>query len=48
MPGVTDQDKVLMLSKLEEGWSVRRVATHYGLNKNSTSKEEAETRRDRD
>jgi hypothetical protein len=35
MPRLTEQDKVLMLSKLEEGWSIRRVTIHYGIN-NST------------
>jgi hypothetical protein len=35
MPRRTEQDKVLMLSKLEEDWSIRRVATHNGLNKNT-------------
>lgn len=35
MPRLTEQDKVLMLSKLEEGWSIRRVATHYGLDKST-------------
>jgi hypothetical protein len=35
MPRLTEQDKVLMLSKLEEEWSIRRVGTHNGLNKNT-------------
>jgi hypothetical protein len=51
MPRVTEQDKVLMLSKLEK-WSIRRVATHNGLNKSTVlqviSKEEVGTRRDRE
>jgi hypothetical protein len=33
MTRLTEQDKVLMLSKLEEEWSIRRVAAHNGLNK---------------
>jgi hypothetical protein len=41
-----------MLSKLEEEWSIRRVATHNGINKSTVlqviSKEEVGTRRDRE
>ncbi|CAH1366682.1 unnamed protein product [Tenebrio molitor] len=42
---LTEQDnKVLMLSKLEEEWSISRVATHNGLSKSTVlqiiSKEE--------
>jgi hypothetical protein len=51
MPRLTEQDKVLMLSNLEEEWSIRKIATHNGLNKRSTvsiSKEEMGTRRDRE
>jgi hypothetical protein len=52
MPRLTEQDKVLMLSKLEEEWSISRVATHNGLNKSTVlqvkSKEEVGTRRDRE
>jgi hypothetical protein len=52
MPRLTEQDKVLMLSKLEEEWSVSRVPTHNGLNKSTVlqiiSKEEVGTRRDRE
>jgi hypothetical protein len=49
---LTEQDnKVLMLSKLEEEWSISRVATHNGLSKSTVlqiiSKEEVGTRRDR-
>jgi hypothetical protein len=40
-----------MLSKLEEEWSIRRVAIHNELNKNivlqAIRKEEVRTRRDR-
>jgi hypothetical protein len=43
MPRLTEQDKVLMLSKLEEEWSIRRGATHNGLNKSTVG-----TRRDRE
>jgi hypothetical protein len=49
---VIEQDKVLMLSKLVEEWSIRRVATHNGLNKSNVlqviSKEEVGTRSDRE
>jgi hypothetical protein len=54
MPRLTEQDKVLMLSKLEEEWSIRGVATHNGLNKSTVlqliSKEGGMvgTRRDRE
>jgi hypothetical protein len=52
MPRVTEQDKVLLLSKLVEEWYIRRVAIHNGLNKSSVlqviSKEEVGTRRDRE
>jgi hypothetical protein len=52
MPRLTEQDKVLKLSKLGEEWSIRRVATHNGLNKNADlqiiSKEVVVTRRDRE
>jgi hypothetical protein len=51
MPRLIEQDKVLMLSKLEEEWSIRRVAIHNGLNKSTVpqviSKQEVGTRRDR-
>jgi hypothetical protein len=49
---LTEQDKVLMLFKLEEEWSIRSVATHSRLNKSTVrqviSKEEVGTRRDRE
>jgi predicted DNA-binding protein YlxM (UPF0122 family) len=52
MPRLTEQNKVLMLSNLEEEWSIRRVATHNELNKSTVlqviNKEEAGTRRDRE
>jgi IS30 family transposase len=52
MPRLTEQDKVLILSKLEEEWFIRRVATHNGLNKSTVlqeiSKEEVGTRRARE
>jgi hypothetical protein len=35
MPRLTEKDKVLMISKLEERWSIGRVAPHDGLNKNT-------------
>jgi transposase len=35
MPRLTEQDKILMLSKLEEGSSINRVAAYYGLNKST-------------
>jgi AraC-like DNA-binding protein len=43
--------KVLMLSKLEEEWSIKRLATHNGLNKSTVLQvinKEAGTRRDRE
>jgi hypothetical protein len=52
MPRLTEHDKVLILSKLEEEWSIRRVATYNELNKSTVlqviSKEEVGTRRDRE
>jgi hypothetical protein len=35
MARLTEQGNVLMLSKLEEEWSIRSVATHNGLNKST-------------
>jgi hypothetical protein len=44
MARLTEQGKVLMVSKLEEEWFIRSVATHNGLNKSTVlqllSKEE--------
>jgi hypothetical protein len=43
--------KVLMLSKLEEEWSIKRLATHNGLLKSTVLQvinKEAGTRRDRE
>jgi hypothetical protein len=52
MPRLTEQDKVLMLSKLEEEWPIRKVATHNGLNKRTVlqviRKDEVGTKRDRE
>jgi hypothetical protein len=56
MTRLTEQDKVLMISKLEEEWSIRRVATrvatHNGINKSTVlqviSKEEVGKKRDRE
>jgi hypothetical protein len=49
---LTEQDKVLILCKLEEEWSIKKVATHNGLNKSTVlqiiSKEEVGTRRSRE
>jgi hypothetical protein len=33
MPNLTENAKVLILSKLEEGWSIRRVAQDYNIAK---------------
>jgi predicted DNA-binding protein YlxM (UPF0122 family) len=33
MPNLTENAKVLILSKLEEGWSIRRVAQYYNIAK---------------
>jgi predicted HTH domain antitoxin len=42
--------KILMLSKLEEEWSIKRVATHNRLNKSTVlqviSKEEVENKKE--
>ncbi|KAJ8981510.1 hypothetical protein NQ317_011746 [Molorchus minor] len=35
MPRRTEQDKDLRLSQLEEGWFIRRVATHHGVDKST-------------
>lgn len=35
MPKLTENSKVLILSKLEEGWSVRAVALHYNIAKST-------------
>jgi hypothetical protein len=50
MPRLTEQDKVLVLSKLEEEWTITKVATHDGLKKallEIISKENVRTRWDR-
>jgi hypothetical protein len=50
MTRLTEQDQVLMLSKLQEEWSIRTVATHNGLNKSTVlqviSKEEVENKKE--
>jgi hypothetical protein len=50
MTRLTEQDKVLMLFKLEEEWSIRKVPTHIGLNKSTVlqviSKEEVENKKE--
>jgi hypothetical protein len=51
MTRLKKQDKVLMLSKLEEEWSIKRVATHHNrLNKSTVlqviSKEEVENKKE--
>ena len=33
-----ENEKVLILAKLEEGWSIRRVATNYGINKSTVTR----------
>jgi hypothetical protein len=35
MPDLTENTKVLILSKLEEGWSIRRVAQYYSIAKST-------------
>jgi DNA-binding NarL/FixJ family response regulator len=35
MPNLTENAKVLILSKLEEGWSIRRVAQDYNIAKST-------------
>lgn len=35
MPKLTEHEKILILSKIEEGWSIRAVANHYQLNKST-------------
>lgn len=35
MPKLTEKDKIVILSKLEERWSVRKVANNYGINKST-------------
>jgi hypothetical protein len=38
MPDLTENAKVLILSKLEEGWSIRRVAHYYNIAKNTVQR----------
>jgi hypothetical protein len=35
MPNLTENAKVLILSKLEDGWSIRRVAHYYNIAKST-------------
>jgi hypothetical protein len=35
MPNLTENAKVLVLSKLEEGWLIRRVAQYYNIAKST-------------
>jgi hypothetical protein len=35
MPNPTENVKVLILSKLEEGWSIQRVAQYYNIAKST-------------
>jgi hypothetical protein len=35
MPNLTENAKVLILSKLEDGWSIRRVAHYYNISKST-------------
>jgi hypothetical protein len=38
MPNLTENAKVLILSKLEEGWSIRRVAQDYNMAKSTVQR----------
>jgi IS30 family transposase len=38
MPNLTKNVKVLILSKLEEGWSIRRVAQYYNIVKSTVKR----------
>jgi DNA-binding NarL/FixJ family response regulator len=38
MPNLTKNAKVLILSKLEEGWSIRRVAQYYNIVKSTVKR----------
>jgi IS30 family transposase len=40
MPNLTENAKVLILSKLEEGWSIRRVAQDYNMAKSTVCTED--------
>jgi hypothetical protein len=35
MPNLTEYAKVVILSKLEEGWSIRRVIQYYNIAKST-------------
>jgi DNA-binding NarL/FixJ family response regulator len=38
VPDLTENAKVLILSKLEEGWSIRRVAQYYNIAKSTVQR----------
>jgi hypothetical protein len=38
MPDLTENAKVFILSKLEEGWSIRRVAHYYNIAKSTVQR----------
>jgi plasmid rolling circle replication initiator protein Rep len=38
MPNLTENAKVLILSKLEDGWSIRRVAHYYNIDKSTVQR----------
>ncbi|CAH1375284.1 unnamed protein product [Tenebrio molitor] len=38
MPDLTENAKLLILSKLEEGWSIRRVAQYYNIAKSTVQR----------
>jgi DNA-binding NarL/FixJ family response regulator len=35
MPNLIEYAKVVILSKLEEGWSIRRIAQYYNIAKST-------------
>jgi transposase len=38
IPNLTENVKVLILSKLEEGWSIRRLVQHYNIVKGTVQR----------
>jgi DNA-binding NarL/FixJ family response regulator len=38
MPNLTKNAKVLIFSKLEEGWSIQRVAQYYNIAKSTVKR----------
>jgi DNA-binding NarL/FixJ family response regulator len=38
MPNLTENVKVLILSKLEEGWSIQMVAQYYNIAKSTVQR----------